>query len=206
MTMARYVAATRPGSMQTVVERDAAVARLVGHELPLPADAAIAVRLADARTALAALAEESADGYDVVLADVYEGARIPASASSVEFVRLAGRVLRDGGVFASNLADLPPLAFTRVQVATLRAVFGDVCAIGETSMLRGKRYGNVVLVGTRPRDGTGPRYGTGLPVDRLVRAAARDIARGRVLHGAELDAFAGGAAPTTDFVPADPPP
>jgi len=135
----------------------------------------------------------AAGGYDVLLADVYVGAQVPASVSSVEFVRDAARLLAPGGVFATNLADLPPLAFTRVQVATLRAVFADVCAIGELSMLRGRRYGNTVLVGTGPAAG-----GRALPVARLARAADRDRARGRVLHGADLDAFIGGAAPATD--------
>lgn len=186
MTMARYVAATRPGSAQTVVERDRAVVRLVRRRLPLPEDADVTVRLGDART----LVEEDQGGYDVILADVYDGARVPVSVTSVEFVRAVAGLLAADGVFASNLVDLPPLAFSRVQVATLRTAFADVCAIGETTMLRGKRYGNVVLAGS-----------SSLPVARLARVAGRDIARGRVLHGAELDAFAAGARPQFDAAP-----
>jgi hypothetical protein len=197
MTMARYVATTRPGSVQTVVERDEKVAGLVRRQLPLPAGEPIAVTLADARETLRGL---PAGGFDAVLVDVYVGARIPAGLSSVEFARDAARVLVDGGVFASNLVDLPPLALSRVQAATLRAVFGDVCAIGDLSMLRGRRYGNVVLVGRGRSDGIGaPGLPVeGLPVDRLVRAAHLDAVRGGVLHGATLDAFIGGAAPATD--------
>lgn len=206
LTMARYVAHTRPGSPQRVVEANEGLLRMVRRQLPGPAGAPIEVTVGDARDAVLTLA---AGTFDVVLADVYVGAQVPSSLSSVEFVRDAARLLAPGGVFATNLADLPPLAFTRVQAATLRAVFADVCAIGEASMLRGRRYGNTVLVATDPTHadaGTGNGVdaarvadgGRGLPVGRLARAAERDQARGRVLHGAELDAFIGGAAPATD--------
>jgi predicted O-methyltransferase YrrM len=195
LTMARYVARTRPGSPQTVVDQNAGLLRMVRRQLPLPTGAPIEVAIGDARDTVRG---RPAGTYDVVLADVYVGAQKPASVSSVEFVRDAARLLAPGGVFATNLADLPPLAFTRVQAATLRAVFGDVCAIGELGMLRGRRYGNTVLVATGARVKGGVEVGRGLPVVRLARAADRDRARGRVLHGADLDAFIGGAAPATD--------
>jgi spermidine synthase len=190
LTMARYLATSRPGSPQTVVDRNDGLLRLVRRQLPLPAGARIEVIIGDARETVARLPAAS---YDVVLADVYVGAQVPASVSSLEFMREAARLLDRGGVFASNLADLPPLAFTRVQAATLRAVFADVCAIGELSLLRGRRYGNAVLVGTGHDDAD-----PGLPVARLARAADRDQARGRVLHGPDLDAFIAGAVPATD--------
>jgi len=162
LTMARYVARTRPGSPQTVVEQNEGLLRMVRRQLPLPPGALIEVTIGDARDTVVALA---AGGYDVLLADVYVGAQVPASVSSVEFVRDAARLLAPGGVFATNLADLPPLAFTRVQVATLRAVFADVCAIGELSMLRGRRArfaGGPAGPGGRP----GPGPGTGVARSR----------------------------------------
>jgi spermidine synthase len=187
MTMARYLAATRPGSPQTVVERDERVTRMVRRQLPLPAEEPIRLLFDDARATVEAM---PAGGFDIVLADVYEGARVPASVSSVEFARAVERVLTPGGVFAANLADAPPLAFSRVQAATLRAVFADVCVIGETSMLGGRRYGNLVLVA---RERTHANQ-----LGRLVRAAERDPARGRVLHGPAVDAFIAGAVPVRD--------
>src|SRR5215472_6361192 len=54
LTLARYVAATRPGSCQVAVESDAEVAGLVQRRLPLapPPAGQISVRVADARAAL----------------------------------------------------------------------------------------------------------------------------------------------------------
>src|SRR5258705_3960595 len=56
LTMPRYVAATRPGSVQRVVELDAALIDFVRRELPLPRGADIRVRAADARSAVESLA------------------------------------------------------------------------------------------------------------------------------------------------------
>src|SRR5262249_15573217 len=66
LTLPRYLAATRPGSAQVVVERDAALLDLVRRELPLP-DGDLRVQVADAREAIEA---EPAASYDLVLADV----------------------------------------------------------------------------------------------------------------------------------------
>ncbi|MFK3979811.1 spermidine synthase [Micromonospora sp. NPDC050397] len=185
-TLPRYVAATRPGSTQTVVERDAALVTLVRRELPLPTDD-IEVRVADARAAL----ESEPDGaYDLVLADVYQAARMPEHVASVEFAAEAARVLRPDGVYVLNLTDLPLLAFSRVQAATLRASFAEVVVVASRAMLRGRRYGNVVLAAARA-----PRR---LPVSRLVNLAARDKVPGAVLHGAALDRFVADSRPATD--------
>lgn len=186
LTLPRYVAATRPGSAQVVVERDAALLELVRRELPTPAGE-LTVRLGDARDAV----ERNPSGqFDLLLADVYQAARMPGHVASVEFAAQAARVLRPDGLYAVNLTDLPPLVFSRVQVATLRAVFAEVCLIASRAMLRGRRYGNVVLVAaTQPGR---------LPARALAARASRDPAPGRVLVGAELDRFAGGARPLTD--------
>src|SRR5690606_19675579 len=145
LTLPRYLAVTRPGSIQRVVEHDAALIELVRTRLPLPRGADVRVRAADARAAVQA----TSDGrYQVVINDVYSGARMPARLVSVEFASQVARVLRPGGWYAVNLADRRPLEFTRGQVATLRQVFADVCLIGEPGTLRGRRFGNLLLVAT----------------------------------------------------------
>lgn len=195
LTLPRYVAATRPGSAQRVIDRDAALIALVQRVLPLPHDARVRVREADARAAIEALPDAR---FDVVIGDVYQGAQMPRSISSVEFATHVARVLRPGGLYAVNIADLPPLAFTRRQLATLRSTFADVCVIGDPGMLRGRRYGNLVLAAARDAGG--------LPVDRLAAAAARDAAvPGRLLHGAHLDRFIAGARPINDDAVEDSP-
>ncbi len=74
LTLARYVAATRPGSAQLAVEADPEVAELVARRLPVPGQ--VDVRVADAR---AVLAELPAGSFDVVVADVFAGARTPGA-------------------------------------------------------------------------------------------------------------------------------
>ncbi|MFI6243091.1 spermidine synthase [Micromonospora sp. NPDC050795] len=186
LTLPRWLAATRPGSPQRVVERDAAVVELVARELP-PVPPDVRVEVADARDALA----DTPDGrYDLVIADIYRAARMPRHVRTVEFAAEVARALRPDGLYLVNVTDLPPLVATRVQVATLRAVFADVCVVGDRRMLRGRRYGNLVLAATS-RPG-------GLPVARLAVAALRDPVPGGLLHAGALDTFTAGAHPVTD--------
>ncbi|MEU6273632.1 fused MFS/spermidine synthase [Streptomyces populi] len=196
LSLARYTAATRPRSTQQVVERDAALVQLVRRELPLDPNARIRVRSADAREGLAKVP----DGWaDLVIADVFSGARTPAHLTSAEFVTEARRALKDSGIYAANLADGPPLAHLRGQIATVASVFPELALVADPTVLRGKRFGNAVLVAS----------GRPLPVAELTRRAASDPHPARVEHGRELLDFTGGAAPVTDAVavasPAPPP-
>jgi len=187
LTLPRYVAATRAGSVQRVVERDTKLISLIRRALPLPRNSGIRIRSTDARAAV----EASAAGrFDVVITDVYQGARMPGPLTTVEFAAQVARILRPGGLHAVNVADGPPLRFARTQVATMRAVFADVCVLAEPGVLRNRRFANVVLVGV-----TAPGR---LPLNHLATAAARDFFPGRLVHGAALDRFAGGACPVTD--------
>ncbi|MFB1045897.1 spermidine synthase [Streptomyces chrestomyceticus] len=192
LTMARYVAATRPRSTQQVVEIDAPLVQLVRRELPLDSGWRIRVRNADARAGLAKIP----DGWaDLVIADVFRGARTPAHLTSAEFAGEVARALRPGGWYAANLADGPPLAFVRAQVATVRTVFPELCLTADPAVLRGKRFGNAVLLAA-----AGP-----LPVAELTRRAATDPQQGRVEHGRALLDFTGGAQPVTDATAVDSP-
>ncbi|MFY1669417.1 spermidine synthase [Plantactinospora sp. WMMB334] len=195
MTLPRYLSATRPGSAQRVAEIDGKLVDLVRQELPWPADPRLRVRVGDAREVLGA----SRDGsYDVVVADVFAGARTPAHISSVEFAAEAARVLAPGGVHLVNVADGPPLRYARAQVATVRSVLPETCLIADSAVLRGRRYGNLVLAASR----------AALPVAELVRRTAGDWFPGRVLTGPDLDRFADGARVVTDSAarPSAPPP
>jgi spermidine synthase len=198
LTLPRYVAATRPRAVQRVVERDAALTELVRRELPLPSGVDLRVRAADGRAVVEASAP---DRFDVVVTDVYGGARMPGRFGTVEFAEAARRVLRPGGRYAVNLADGAPLAFSRAQVATLAAVFAEVCLIADPGVLRGRRYGNVVAVAA-----LGLAEGAVLPIEALTRDAAGDMFPARVLAGAELDRWVAGARPVTDATALDSPP
>ncbi|TBL27008.1 spermine synthase, partial [Verrucosispora sp. SN26_14.1] len=146
LTLPRYVAATRPGSVQRVVEVDGALVELVRRELPWRPDARVKVRVDDARAVLAAGRDA---GYDVIVADVFAGSRTPARLTSVEYAAEVARVLRPGGWYLANLADGPPLRYARGQVATVRELLPRACLVADAGVLRGRRYGNLVLVAGR---------------------------------------------------------
>ncbi|GAA1246301.1 fused MFS/spermidine synthase [Pseudonocardia aurantiaca] len=196
LTLARYVAATRPRSDQHVAEVDGALVELVRRELPLDRTWRVKIRVADAR---ASLARAPAGRFDLVIADVFAEGRTPAHLTSVEFVQAVADTLAPGGRYAANIADGDGLAFARSQVATAQAVFPHLCLIGDPPVLRGRRFGNLVLVGGRAP----------LPVAELATLAARGPGAGRVEHGRDLERFTGGARPVTDATavgsPAPPP-
>jgi spermidine synthase len=185
LTLPRYLAVTRPGSQQRVVEIDQPLTDLVRAHLPLPRGARIRVRAADAREGLAATRTAS---MDVVVTDVFAGARTPAHLTTLEFVAEAHRVLRPGGVYLANVADGPALRFLRGQAATLRAIFASVCLLAEPGTMRGRRFGNVVAVASDAE----------LPLADLTRRCARDPMPSRVVDGEDLDRFVGTTRPVQD--------
>ena len=185
LTLARFVAATRPGSPQTVVERDGDLLALVSRVLPPPAEVGLVV--GDARTVLD---RQDPGRYDVIVADVFDGAAMPRSVAGTGFAAAAARALRPGGLLVMNLTDLPPLAASRIQAATLRTAFAEVALLAGNAMLRGRKAGNIVLAAARSAGRLG--------VERLAAAAARDREPGRVLHGGGLDDFIGGAKARLD--------
>ncbi|WP_406268247.1 fused MFS/spermidine synthase [Streptomyces sp. NBC_00191] len=184
-TLARYIAATRPRSTQQIVELDALLVQLVRRQLPLDPGARIRVRSTDARAGLGKVP----DGWaDLVIADVFSGARTPAHLTSTEFLGEVRRVLAPGGFYAANLADGPPLAHLRAQVATAAAVFPELALAADPTVLRGRRFGNAVLLASD----------VPLPVAELTRRVATDPHAGRVEHGKALADFTGGAPAVTD--------
>ncbi|MEV4641517.1 fused MFS/spermidine synthase [Actinoplanes sp. NPDC049548] len=193
LTLPRYVAATRPGSPQRVVEIDGPLVDLVRTALPWDPKAKLRVRVGDAREAVTGMRD---GGYDVAIVDVFAGSRTPAHLASVEFVREVARVLGPGGRLIANVADGPPLAYARSQVATIRAVLPQACLVADAAVLRGRRFGNLVVLAGR----------TPLPVAELSRRAAGDWFPGRV--ETDLDRFTGGRAAATDAdaVPSPAPP
>jgi len=188
LTLARYVVATRPGSRQLAVDSDAVLVEFVRRRLPLGQPArrsGIRIRVADARSALAELRPGS---FDVVVADLFAAGRTPPHLTSAEFAAAASQPLTADGLFAANIADGPPLSHARARVAAIRSVFASACLISDPGVLRGRRFGNLVVAASQ-RD---------LPVAGLVRRAAADPFPGRVVYGTDLDRFVAGAKPITD--------
>ncbi|WP_424213671.1 spermidine synthase [Streptomyces sp. BI20] len=196
LTLARYTAATRPRSTQQAVEIDGALVAFVRSRLPLDPQARVRVRTADAREGLGRMPDAWAD---LVIADVFAGARTPAHLNSGEFLDEVRRALSPTGWYVANLADGPPLTHLRGQISTVASRFGELAMAADPVVWRGKRFGNAVLVAAD----------TTLPVAEFTRRVASDPHPGRVEHGRELIAFAGGAPVVTDAAatpsPAPPP-
>lgn len=187
-TLARYLASVRPGSTQLVLEPDAALIALVRARLPLPRGARIRIREVDGRAGVAALRDASAD---VVLLDAFTGGRVPVELTTVEFVTDVARVLRAAGVLLANVADGPPVEFTRRLAATLAAAFPSVLVTADPAVLKGRRHGNVVFAASRSR----------LPLAEVRREIARGPFPMSVLADRELVEFTGGAKPIGDAAP-----
>ena len=185
LTLARYVAATRPRSSQVAAEIDAALVELIRRALPAARPWRLRIRVGDGRQILE---QVPAGSFDVVISDVFAAGRTPAHLTSVEFAAAAARALSQDGMFGVNAADGAALAYTRAQAATVRSVFPDVCVIADPAVLRGRRFGNLVLAASH----------RSLPVAALTRLAAADPFPGRVVHGEDLTKFISGARPVTD--------
>ncbi len=187
-TLARYVAHTRPGSPQLVLEPDEALTEVVRARLPFARHGKPRIRPVDGRTGVGRLHDASGD---VVVVDAFRGGRVPPELATREFVADVARVLRPGGALLLNVADGPPLTYTRRLVSTLRTGFEHALAIADPAVWKGRRFGNLVLAASRAP----------LPEQEVARAAARAAFPRVVHHGARLAELAGGAAPLTDDDP-----
>jgi hypothetical protein len=181
LTLPRYVAATRPGSGQIVLEPDEVLTALVRERLPLPRGSGIKVRPVDGVTGIAALRDEHAH---LVVLDAYQDGEVPDGLLTPTFLADVARVLAPGGLVLVNLADRAPFARARDVVARLRASVGPVVLSAEPATLRGRRPGNLLLVaGAEP------------PLEALRRSAATSTAPYKVLGERQVsDSFGGGRA------------
>jgi spermidine synthase len=195
-TLPRYIEATRPGSRQQVVEIESDLVDFVRSNLPWSPRASIRVRHGDAREVLAKFPPGRRGSVDLLVIDIFSGARTPAHVTSQEFYRAAVELLSDEGVVLVNVADGPGLAFARGQVATLSSVVADVAMLAETQILKGRRFGNVVLVGSR----------TTLPLEWMPRLLAGGPHPSKVVAGAELRSFIQSAPIMTDATSTQSPP
>jgi hypothetical protein len=196
LTLPRYIEATRPGSRQQVIEIESDLVDLVRSQLPLPRNASIRIRHGDAREVLGTLPGGLRGEIDLLVVDVFSGARTPAHVTSLEFYREAVALLKPAGIVVANVADGPGLAFARGQAATMLAATGHVAALAETQILKGRRFGNVVMVGSREK----------LPLDWMPRLLAGGPHPSKVVADGELRNWIAGAPIVTDATAVQSPP
>jgi hypothetical protein len=185
MSLPRYVAATRPTSAQLVLEPDIELTAFVRRHLPLPVRSGIKVRGTDGRRGIAELRNNYAD---FVIIDAFVGARVPAELTTAGFLADARRALADHGVIIVNLTDRGPLGYARRVLAGVRQAFPHMLLCAESSTLKGRRFGNVIIAG-----GAMP-----LPYAAIAERAGRPPYPYRVLHRTRLHQLLANSAPFSD--------
>lgn len=189
-TLPGYLAATRPGGTNTVLEIDAALIDIARSQLAL--DDEIEVVVADARISIRDFRPSSAD---LVIGDAFAGASVPWHLTTVEFNEQVAELLRPGGIYVMNVIDYPQrLGFVRAEAKTLLDVFGHVALFAPNSYLDGEAGGNYILVaGDEPVD-----------IGRIQRRVASRGGNEVGIQGTALLNFIGDArALTDDFAPVD---
>lgn len=186
-TLARYVAATRPGSHQLVVDADDGLVDLVERQFGLTAEG-IRVVVGDGR---AAVEDQPPGSADFVVLDAFQGASVPGRLATVEFLGAVAAVLRPGGTVAMNISDGTGLAFAKRVAATVSAVFPHALLLAEPMVLRGRRFSNLVLAGST----------ADLPIGPLRAVAAAAVFPARCVAGDDLRELCGDAEPLTDADP-----
>ncbi|GAA0389929.1 fused MFS/spermidine synthase [Microbispora corallina] len=184
-TIPRYVSATRPGSRHIVIEPDAGLVQLVRDQLDLKSVPRLKVRVTDGRAGAAALADASADLF---VLDAFSGATMPVELATAQYMAEISRVLRPGGTLLINVADGKGLPFAKRVAATVEETFAHAALLAEPGILRGRRFGNVVLTAS-PAE---------LPVGPLTRRAAGGLTQARCVAGDDLTKLVAGARPIRD--------
>lgn len=144
-TMARAIHAEWPSAHQVAIETDEMLAKQVRTWFELPRAPHLRIRVQDGLEALETAPEQR---YEFIIRDAFIGAKVPAHLATVGFLEQASRVLSSNGVYMANCADHPPLTLARREAATAQEVFPFVSAIIEPGVLRGRRYGNVIIIGS----------------------------------------------------------
>ncbi len=185
MTLPRWVASRRPQTAQIVCEPDAELTAEVRRKIPLPPRSGIKVRDVDARAGMAAMPDSYADA---IILDAFVGAQVPAELATTEFFAEVRRCARPGAVFVANVAGESPFEWVKRFAAGTAAYFRHIQVSAETAVWKGRRYGNLVLLGSVSL----------LPVEELARKSASAPFPYRAIHGREFTRWLGGSAPFTD--------
>ncbi len=190
-TMPRWLAATRPGSMSTVLEVDAGVVELGRRELGVDEIPDLDIRVGDARTELAQLPDNYAD---LIIGDAFGARSVPWHLATTEFTDEVRRVLRPGGLYVLNIIDRDPLTLLAAETATVAKRFVHVALMIRPDQFGPGAGGNAVLMASDDA----------LDTETLDRLATGRGEPGSVLDDARTREFARGAPiPTDDRAPVD---
>ena len=185
MTLPRYLAATRPGSRQTVLEPDEELTALVRRDIPLPPRSGIKVRPVDGRAGLVDLPDGRAD---LLVLDAYDDGLVPSELLTAPALAEVARVLAPTGVALLNVVDRAPFPVIRSTVAGLRAVLPHLAAGLEPATRRARRPGNVLLLA-----GAAP-----VPVEAWRARSSTGLSPYQVLDGGQVSSSFGGGTPAQE--------
>jgi spermidine synthase len=181
-TLPLYLAATRPGTANTVFEIDPAVVDVAKEKFGVRTGPLMRVKEGDARLSVAEAPKRS---YDVIMGDAFSSRSVPWHLTTKEFLTQVRDRLRPRGIYVMNVIDAG-LRFARAEAQTLRQVFPFVTMLIVSH--------NIVLIGSeRPLSATKLAKQTRNQGDPLTP-----------MTGAALDRFIGDAQVLTDdFAPVD---
>lgn len=185
MTLPRWVAWRRARTAQIVLEPDGELVAEVRHKIPLPPRSGIKVREVDGRTGIAAM---PADYAEAVIVDAFDGARVPGELVTREALDELHRVTRREQLVILNVTDHAPFHWSKRVAAGLDELWPHTCLGAEVSVQKGRRFGNLVMVGAATRVNL-----------RTIRRESAALPFGyRWLEGEEFTRWIGGSQPFTD--------
>jgi hypothetical protein len=188
LTLPRYIETTRPRSRQQVIEWESDLIDLVRRHAPWDSSWSIRLRYGDARETIAKLPAGLHHSVDLIIVDLFAGDHTPAHLTTTEFYRSLLPLLAPTGWVVVNMVDGPGQRFARSQWATLTKLFSFVGVTGEASVVRGRRFGNLVCVAS-PQPGDPPWW------PDLQRLGPHPTA---TLSGTKLSNVVSGFAAVTD--------
>jgi spermidine synthase len=144
-SLARYFHAAYPEARQVVVELDGKLAEYVRGWFDLPKAPLLRLRVGEARAVTESLTPQT---RDLVIRDVFSGSVTPRPLTTFEFNQHVRSVLAPGGLYVVNSGDAPDLKNAREDAATIAASFRHTVIIADPAMLKGRRYGNMIIAGS----------------------------------------------------------
>lgn len=141
-TLARALDAGHSGSKQLAVELDGTLARYVREWFDLPPAPRLRIRSDETRHAL----DTTHAQWDVIIRDAFRNREVPAQLRTSESAARAHEV-RPWRYLSPQLHRFHQAQHDRLgeEIATLAQHFRHMIAIVDPSILKGRRFGNIVL-------------------------------------------------------------
>ena len=139
--LARALDAGHPGSKQLAIELDRKLAAYARQWFDLPPSPRLRIRADEARHAL----DTTNAHWDVVIRETFRVRDVPLQLRTSECARRAHDVLSPGGLYIMN--SIASTGVTRLgeEIATVAEHFPHLIAIVDPSILKGRRFGNIVI-------------------------------------------------------------